>query len=114
MRETNRWRIVTLHRLARCHGHRMRHFHGWGRQIGDRRHLVQYLLEREIFAAQDISLAGFPTLHGRNMRSRHLIDIHQIQSCVDIGWELAVEKIDDDLPCRRRLNVICADRRSRI
>ena len=48
------------------------------------------------------------------MAGCHIIDVHDIHACLDIGRHAALHEIHDDLPCRGRFHIACADRGTRI
>src|SRR5271170_4876317 len=88
----------------------MWHFLRWRRQAANRRQLIQYLLQREILAAQDISLAKSSHRQSVGLGACDFANIHQVEPRIDIRGKLAVEKVDDDSSGRRGLQVIRAHR----
>ena len=41
------------------------------------------LLQREVVAAQDVTLAGGASLQGREVAGRDVVDVHEVQSRID-------------------------------
>src|SRR5260221_6505759 len=91
-------------------GHRMRNAHARRRQAGQRRQTVENGLQREVLAAQNVAPSGDRVLHGQQMSAGHFPDVGQVQPGIDVGGELAVEKVDDDAPRGRRLDILLAHR----
>ena len=68
------------------------------RDAGDGRHLVEDLLERQVFAAENVAAAWLPFRQCSHVCMSHLKHIHKVKPCVDVGRKFAVEKIDKRVP----------------
>ena len=80
-------------------------------QAGDFRQRVEHLLERQVFAAEEIALADFAFFGDEQMSGGAFFDADEIETGVDVAGHFAVQKIDDDFTGGRGLPVPRADRR---
>src|SRR5689334_11465641 len=92
----------------------MRDFERGGRKPGKRSQLVKDFLQGEILTPQDVSLAGARPFHSQDVATSNLLNISQVQSGIDIGGELALQKVHDNPPRRSWLDIIFAYRSRRI
>ena len=79
------------------------------RNAGDGRHLVEDLLEGEVFAAEDVAAAGRAFGERGDVGARDFGDIDEIEAGVDVGGKFAVEEVDEDAAGGRGLAVVGAD-----
>ena len=84
-----------------------------GAQTGDLRKDIEHLLQREIFGAEQVTLAGLAAFGGEQVTCGDIFDSHEIQSGFDVAGHLAVQKIDDELAGGRRLPIAGTNRRGR-
>ena len=82
---------------------------GGRRDAGDGRHLVEDLLEGEVFAAEDVAAAGSALGERENVGAGDFGDIDEVQAGVDVGGKFAVEEVDEDAAGGRGLAVVGAD-----
>src|SRR5438552_1994177 len=88
-----------------CQRKRIRHTYFGRGKTGDRCQLVENLLQREILATQNVTLARAPFVERRNMPASAFGDIHEVEAGVDIGREFLLQEIDDDASGWGRLDV---------
>ncbi len=67
------------------------------------------MLEREIFAAEEIALADFAFFGDEQVAGGAFFDADEVEAGVDVAGHFAVEKIEDDFAGRRGLPVPRAD-----
>ena len=70
--------------------------------------------QREVFVPQNVFFAVLAVLRGQQMTLRNVVDVDQVQAGVHVSGHTSVQKIDDQAPGRRRLEIPQADRRTRI
>ena len=83
---------------------------GGGRgQAGDCGHLVEDLLEGEVFSAEDVAFAGRAHRKGGDVGAGNFSDIDEVESGVHVGGEFAVQEVDEDAAGGGGFPVVGAD-----
>src|SRR5437588_2496320 len=80
------------------------------RQSCNRSQLVQNLFQCQILSPQNIPFAVASLFERRHVSACALVHVHQVQPRVHVRRKLLLQKIDDDPPGWRRLDVLLADR----
>ena len=73
----------------------MRNFYSGRRESGDGGQLVKNLLQCQVFAANDVSLARLGPLRGADVSACALGHVDQVEAGIHVGRELPVQKIND-------------------
>ncbi len=92
------------------HGDGVRDLHGRRRQPRNGGHAIEYLFEREVFAAEDVAFARSAAIKRDHVHAGDLGDIDKVEAGIDVGRKFLVQEVDDDATGRRGLRVTRTDR----
>jgi len=82
---------------------------GRRRDAGDGGHLVEDLLEREVFSTEDVAVAGLAFGERGDVSAGDFGDIDEVEAGIHIGRKLAVEEVDEDAAGGGGLGIVGAD-----